>query len=145
MEANQIALVQDTFKLVVPIKETAAELFYNRLFELEPSVRPMFPEDVTEQGKKLMAALGTVVSGLTALETIVPTVQKLGVSHVGYGVKDEHYGVVGEALIWTLEQGLGDAFTVEVRDAWLAAYTLLANVMTDAANEHRSQQEAQAS
>lgn len=145
MEANQIALVQDTFKLVVPIKETAAELFYKRLFELEPSVRPMFPEDVTEQGKKLMAALGTVVSGLTALETIVPTVQKLGVSHVGYGVKDEHYGVVGEALIWTLEQGLGDAFTVEVRDAWLAAYTLLANVMTDAANEHRSQQEAQAS
>lgn len=139
MEANQITLVQDTFKLVVPIKETAAELFYNRLFELEPSVRPMFPEDVTEQGKKLMAALGTVVSGLTALETIVPTVQKLGVSHVGYGVEDEHYGVVGEALIWTLEQGLGDAFTVEVRDAWLAAYTLLANVMVEAANDHRQQ------
>lgn len=139
MEANQIALVQETFKLVVPIKETAAELFYNRLFEIEPSVRPMFPEDVTDQGKKLMAALATVVSGLTALETIVPTVQQLGVSHVGYGVEDEHYGVVGEALIWTLEQGLGDAFTVEVRDAWLAAYTLLANVMVEAANDHRQQ------
>lgn len=140
MEANQISLVQETFKLVVPIKETAAELFYNKLFELDPSTRDMFPEDVTEQGKKLMAALATVVSGLTDLDSIVPIVQQLGVSHVGYGVEDRHYGVVGEALIWTLEQGLGDAFVVEVRDAWLAAYTLLADVMTEAAGNHRNQQ-----
>lgn len=141
MEADQIALVQDTFKLVVPIKEAAADLFYDRLFEIEPSTREMFPEDVTEQGKKLMAALATVVSGLTALETIVPTVQQLGVSHVGYGVEDWHYDVVGQALIWTLEQGLGDAFTDEVKDAWLAAYTLLAGVMIEAANEHRNEQQ----
>ena len=141
MEADQIALVQETFKLVVPIKETAAELFYNRLFELEPSTRDMFPDDVTEQGKKLMAALGTVVSGLTALETIVPTVQQLGISHVGYGVEDWHYDVVGQALIWTLEQGLGDAFTDDVRDAWLAAYTLLASVMIEAANQNRDEQQ----
>lgn len=141
MEADQIALVQETFKQVLPIKETAADLFYNRLFELESSTREMFPEDVTEQGKKLMAALATVVSGLTALETIVPTVQQLGVSHVGYGVEDWHYDVVGQALIWTLEQGLGDAFTDEVKDAWLAAYTLLAGVMIEAANEHRNEQQ----
>lgn len=141
MEADQIALVQDTFKLVVPIKEAAADLFYGRLFEIEPSTRAMFPEDVTEQGKKLMAALATVVSGLTDLETIVPTVQQLGASHVGYGVEDWHYDVVGQALIWTLEQGLGDAFTDEVRDAWLAAYTLLATVMIEAANEYRNEQQ----
>lgn len=141
MDAEQIALVQETFKLVVPIKDVAAELFYNRLFEIEPSTREMFPDDVTEQGKKLMAALATVVSGLTDLESIVPTVQGLGVSHVGYGVEDWHYDVVGQALIWTLEQGLAEAFTDEARDAWLAAYTLLAGVMIEAADQHRIQQQ----
>jgi nitric oxide dioxygenase len=109
MEAKQIELVQESFKLVVPIKDVAADLFYNRLFEIEPSTREMFSDDVTEQGKKLMAALATVVGGLTDPETIIPTVQDLGVAHLGFGVEDWHYDIVGQALIWTLEQGLGDA------------------------------------
>lgn len=144
METSQIALVQSTFKLVLPIKDVAADLFYNRLFEIEPSTRALFKGDIKEQGNKLMAALGVVVAGLTAIETIIPTVQDMAVRHVDYGVQDEHYAKVGEALIWTLEQGLGDAFTPDVKDAWLAAYTTLAGVMIEAANAHRSQGQAQA-
>lgn len=143
MEAQQIALVQETFKLVVPIKEAAADLFYNRLFEIEPSTRAMFSDDVTEQGKKLMGALATVVGGLTDPDTIIPTVQDLGVAHLGFAVEDWHYDVVGQALIWTLEQGLGDAFTEEVRQAWIAAYTLLSGVMIEAANNYRNEQQEQ--
>lgn len=141
METQQVALVQESFKLVVPIKEAAAELFYNRLFEIEPSTRAMFSDDVTEQGKKLMGALATVVGGLTDPDTIIPTVQDLGVAHLGFGVEDWHYDVVGQALIWALEQGLGDAFTDEVKDAWVAAYTLLSGVMIEAANNYRNEQE----
>jgi nitric oxide dioxygenase len=137
MEISQIAVVQETFKQVLPIRETAADLFYNRLFELEPATRVLFTGDMKEQGVKLMAALAVVVAGLTAIETIVPTVQDLAVRHVGYGVEDKYYETVGEALIWTLEQGLGDAFTDEAREAWLAAYTTLAGVMIAAAGEHR--------
>lgn len=142
METSQIALVQGTFKQVLPIKDVAADLFYKRLFEIEPSARALFTGDIKEQGVKLMAALAVVVAGLTAIEVIVPTVQDLAVRHVGYGVEDEYYDKVGEALIWTLEQGLGDAFADEARDAWLAAYTTLAGVMVEAAQAHRSQSEA---
>lgn len=133
MNDSQIALVQDTFKMVVPIKETAADLFYTRLFEIEPSVRPLFKGDMKDQGQKLMATLGVAVSGLTNLETIVPTVQALGKKHVAYGVEDWHYDRVGEALLWTLSQGLGDAFTPEAEAAWAETYGILATVMKDAA------------
>lgn len=143
MEAEQIALVQETFKLVVPIKDAAAELFYNRLFEIEPSTREMFSDDITEQGKKLMGALATVVGGLTDPDTIIPTVQDLGVAHLGFAVEDWHYDIVGQALIWTLEQGLGDAFTEDVREAWVAAYTLLSGVMIEAATNYRNEQKAE--
>jgi hemoglobin-like flavoprotein len=129
----QVALVQETFELVAPIAETAAELFYNRLFELDPSVKPLFKGDMTEQGKKLMAMIATAVKGLNNPDKLIPAVQQLGRNHVGYGVVDAHYDTVGAALIWTLEQGLADAFTPEVKDAWVAVYTLLASVMKDAA------------
>lgn len=141
MEAQQIELVQETFKLVVPIKDAAAELFYNRLFEIEPSTREMFSDDITEQGKKLIGALATVVGGLTDPDTIIPTVQDLGVAHLGFAVEDWHYDIVGQALIWALEQGLGEAFTDEVKDAWIAAYSLLSSVMIEAANNYRNEQE----
>ncbi len=141
MTPDQITLVQETFKQVIPIKETAAELFYQRLFEIDPELRPLFKGDMEEQGKKLMSALGTVVSGLTNLDRIVPTIQELGVRHLDYGVQDYHYTTVAHALIWTLEQGLGDAFTDDVRDAWIAAYTLLSETMIEAAHAHLSQQE----
>lgn len=135
MNSNQIELVQRSFAQVVPIAEDAAALFYHRLFELDPSLRPMFRGNMTEQGKKLMTMLGTVVGQLHALDRIVPGIRALGARHADYGVKDEHYDTVGAALLWTLGKGLGKAFTDDVRDAWVAAYTLLANTMKDAAAE----------
>ena len=107
MTPIQIAHVQRTFSLIVPIKAKAAELFYNRLFTLNPSLKSLFKGDMTDQGRKLMAALATVVMGLTDLPKIIPIAQDMGRRHVGYGVKDSHYETVGAALLWTLEQGLG--------------------------------------
>ncbi|MAO57400.1 MAG: hemin receptor [Rhodospirillaceae bacterium] len=135
MTPEQIALVQDSFKSVVPIADTAADIFYGRLFEVAPQLRPMFPQDMSEQKKKLMQMIGVAVNSLHQIETIVEPVQDLGRRHVGYGVKDEHYEIVGGALLWTLGQGLGDAFTPEVEEAWAEAYGLLATVMKEAAAE----------
>ncbi len=135
MNPAQINLVQNTFKLVEPIAETAAGLFYNRLFELDPSLRPMFKNDIKEQGKKLMQALAFVVKGLKKPDTIIPVIQDLGRRHVHYGVQDAHYDTVGAALLWTLEKGLGEAWTAEVHEAWTAAYGLISHVMKEAAAE----------
>ncbi len=133
MTPDQIALVQKSFKSVVPIKETAADLFYGRLFELDPDVRGLFKGDMKEQGRKLMMMIATAVNGLTNLESIVPAVQELGIRHVDYGVKPEDYNTVAAALLWTLEKGLGDAWNDELKTAWTAAYTILADTMKDAA------------
>jgi hemoglobin-like flavoprotein len=133
MTAEQKLLVQTTFAKVVPIADTAAALFYGRLFEIDPALRPLFKGDLVEQGRKLMQMIGVAVNGLDRLDQIVPAVQQLGVRHVAYGVKDEHYATVAAALLWTLEQGLGADFTPEVRTAWTAAYTLLADTMKAAA------------
>jgi len=133
MTPDQIALVQDSFKAVLPIKDTAADLFYGRLFEDDPSLKALFPSDLTEQKQKLMATIATAVGSLKNLEDIVPVVQDLGIRHIAYGVKPEHYDTVGGALLWTLEQGLGEAFTPEVKAAWGEVYTVLAATMKDAA------------
>lgn len=130
---EQITLVKESWEKVVPISETAAELFYGKLFELDPALKPLFKGDMKEQGKKLMAMINTAVNGLTNLEAIVPAVQQLGERHVDYGVKAEDYDTVGAALLWTLEQGLGDAFTSDVKEAWVNVYTLVATTMKDAA------------
>lgn len=135
MTPEKIKLVQDSFAKVAPIADTAADLFYGRLFEIAPEVRPMFPEDMSGQKGKLMSMLGTAVTNLHQVETIIPAVQELGRNHVAYGVKDEHYKPVGEALIWTLEKGLGDDFTPDVKDAWVETYTTIQGVMTAAAAE----------
>ncbi len=135
METKTIELVQGTFKKVVPIADKAAEIFYAKLFELDPKLKPLFKGDMKEQGAKLMSMIGTAVNGLNNLEAIVPAVQNLGRNHVGYGVKDSHYDTVGNALIYTLDTGLGDAFTSDVKDAWVEVYTVLATTMKDAANE----------
>lgn len=135
MNPETISAVQGTFAKVEPIADKAAELFYGRLFELDPSLKPMFKGDMSEQGAKLMRMIGIAVRGLTDLDSIVPAVQNLGVRHVAYGVKDEHYATVGAALLWTLEQGLGDDFTPEVKQAWTDVYTLLAQVMQEAAHK----------
>lgn len=129
MNAAQIQLVQDSFAKVAPISEQAAVIFYDRLFEVAPSVKAMFPADLTEQRKKLMATLAVVVGGLSNLETILPAASALAKRHVAYGAKPEHYPVVGSALLWTLETGLGDAWTPDVASAWTAAYGVLSNFM----------------
>lgn len=133
MHADQINHVQTTFKEVAKIKEAAADLFYGKLFELDPSLAPLFKGDMEVQGRALMAMLATAVGGLNKLETIVPAVQELAVRHAGYGVAEKDYDTVGAALLWTLEQGLGDLYTEEVAEAWTAVYGLLASTMIEAA------------
>ncbi|MGA2291498.1 globin family protein [Bradyrhizobium sp.] len=129
MTPDQVTLVQHSFAKVAPISETAAVLFYDRLFEVAPAVKSMFPADMTEQRRKLMAMLATVVGGLGNLSSILPAASALAKRHVGYGAKAEHYPVVGAALLWTLEKGLGEAWTPEVADAWTTAYGTLSGFM----------------
>ena len=136
MTPEQVKLVQESFAKVVPISETAAVLFYDRLFEIAPSVKTMFPTDMTEQRRKLMAVLAAVVSGLGNLESILPAASALATRHVSYGAKREHYPVVGAALLWTLEKGLGDGWTPEVADAWTVAYGTLSGFMISEAYGH---------
>jgi len=135
MTPQQIELVKKTWVMVVPIADKAAELFYGRLFELEPSYRAMFKHDMTEQGKKLMKTINIAVEALDDVEPLVPTLKQMGADHAGYGVVDRDYNVVGAALLWTLEQGLGEAFSDEVRNAWAAVYEVLANTMKAGAAE----------
>jgi nitric oxide dioxygenase len=118
---------------VVPIADAAAKLFYGRLFTLDPSLESMFTGDAAEQRRRLMTMLGVAVTGLTRVETIAPVLRNLGARHVDYGVRDEHYATVGAALLWTLEQGLGDKFTPDAREAWTAAYMLVASTMQEGA------------
>ena len=135
MNNEQKLLVQASFGKVVPIADVAAGLFYGRLFELDPSLRHLFRGDLKAQGRKLMHMLSVAVAGLDDLDRLVPAVRALGRRHVGYGVTDAHYATVGSALLWTLEQGLGAEFTPSVRAAWTAVYTVLAEVMQQAAGE----------
>jgi len=129
LSTQQIELIQTSFAQVKPIADVAATLFYDRLFTLDPALRSMFHGDMAEQGRKLMTMLAVVVNGLPRLEMVVPAVEDLGRRHGRYGVQDSHYDTVGAALLWTLEQGLGAGFTPDVREAWTAAYTVLASVM----------------
>lgn len=136
MSPEQKTLVQETWRQVVPIADVAASLFYGRLFVIDPSTRDLFAGlDLESQKKKLIRALAMVVGSLDHVEELAPTIADLGRRHVGYGVRDAHYDSVGTALLWTLEQGLADAWTAEVQEAWTAAYGLLSGVMRDAANE----------
>lgn len=133
MTPEDVTLVQESFKQVVPIADTAADLFYDRLFAIAPDVRPLFPEDLADQKKKLIRMLATAVTNLHQVETILSAVEDLGRRHTGYGVSAAHYEPVGAALLWTLEQGLGEGFTPPVKAAWTEAYTTLAGVMQAAA------------
>lgn len=139
MSVSEVDLVQASFAKIAPISDKAGELFYKRLFELDPSLRPLFKGDMEMQERKLMATLGVVVEGLRHPENIIGAAQDLGRQHAGYGVKDEHYAVVGEALLWTLQQGLGNEFTPEVRSGWVTAFTLVSGIMRDAAAEMKLQ------
>ena len=133
MTPEQIKLVQSSWEKVKPISEKAAELFYGKLFELNAGYKNLFPDDMVEQGIKLMAMINTAVNSLNNLEAVVPAVEEMGKRHVEYGVKDEDYDVVGEALLWTLDAGLGDAFTEDVKAAWTETYVVLSTTMKNAA------------
>lgn len=133
MDLHQKLLVQGSFAKVSPISEAVAKIFYSKLFELDPSLKPLFKGDMEDQGRKLMLMLKTAVDGLNHLDRIVPAVQDLGKRHVKYNVKSSHYETVGKALIMTLKEGLGEDFTPEVESAWIEVYTLLANTMKQAA------------
>jgi nitric oxide dioxygenase len=132
---TQVRLVQSTWQQILPIDNEAARLFYDKLFALDPAARALFPsDDMREQGRKLTGMITIAVNGLTRLDSIVPAVRELGRRHAGYGVTEAHYGTVAEALLWTLEQALGDDFTPEVQDAWISVYTLLASTMKQGAS-----------
>jgi nitric oxide dioxygenase len=129
MTPTQVELVQDSFAKVAPISQQAAALFYGRLFEIAPEVKPLFKGDMTEQGRKLMGTLAVVVNGLGDLNSILPAASALAKRHVAYGVAPGHYAPVGAALLWTLERGLGAQWTQELAAAWAAAYATLSGFM----------------
>lgn len=133
MNPEVLQLVQESWAKVTPIASQAAALFYNNLFTLDPSLKILFQGDIEEQGKRLMEMIGTAVQKLNNIETVVPTLQGLGKRHVRYGVKAEHYQTVGTALLTTLEQGLGEHFTPQVKEAWTFVYGMMADVMIKAA------------
>jgi hemoglobin-like flavoprotein len=135
MTPKQIELVQESFRKVLPIAEIAADMFYARLFELDPSLRKLFKGDMKKQGGMLMSMIASAVRGLKDPNALIPVLTALGRRHVGYGVADAHYTTVAEALLWTLEKGLGEDFNDETRKAWAAAYMLMATVMQQGARE----------
>ena len=136
MTPNEKRLVQETWAQVAPNAALVAQLFYERLFELDPGLHVLFAHaDITEQGKKLTQMITVAVRTLDRLDQLIPAVEALGRRHVGYGVREEHYGIVGRALLDTLAAGLGPAFTEEVRAAWTTTYLTLAGVMVRAAAE----------
>jgi hemoglobin-like flavoprotein len=133
MAPEHVRLVQSTWVKVLPIKDAAAQFFYERLFEIDPSLRVMFRGDMREQGEKVMQLIDAAVNGLSHLERIVTAIEELGRRHADYGVKDHHYDTVGTALLWTLEKSLGKEFTKEARNAWATVYGILATTMQEAA------------
>ena len=141
--ATDIRLVRETFDLVVPISGVAADMFYERLFYMAPSLRRLFPADMRDQKRHLMVMIATAVQSLTDLDTLMPQLMRLGARHAPYGVKDSHYLAVGDALIWTLERGLAGAFTPEVEHAWIHVYRLIAATMQAGADEARAMRAAE--
>jgi hemoglobin-like flavoprotein len=133
MTARQEALVLASWAEIQPMAAQVAELFYDRLFELDPSLEPLFPQDLSAQGPQLMRAVGLAVHGLRDFERILPFLQALGRRHVAYGVRTGHYVTLGKALLWTFEQSLAEAFTPAVKEAWAAVYERLASAMIEPA------------
>jgi hemoglobin-like flavoprotein len=135
MNSHQLAIVQSSFAQVEPVADQVADLFYARLFEMHPEFRPLFPQEMDLQKAKLIAMLTFIVESLMMLDALIPALQQLGERHQGYGVINDYYRPLGAALIWALEQALGDQFTPEMRRAWVGVYTMMANTMINAANQ----------
>ena len=138
MTNEDIELVQGSWNRVLPLKKEAAELFYRKLFELDPGLRRLFTGNMEEQGAKLMQMITAAVNGLNRLEALLPVVRQLGARHGTYGVRDEHYDTVATALLWTLEQGLQHEFTAEVKAAWIKVYGVLSQVMRESHDAPRA-------
>ena len=132
MTTEEILLVQMSWRRVLPIKDAAAELFYYRLFGMDPTLRELFSGDMEEQSARLMQMVTAAVRGLDRMDALLPVVRELGMRHLNFGVRDEHYGTVGSALLWTLEQALQDDFTPEVKSAWIKVYGVLSQTMREA-------------
>ncbi len=135
MTNEQIHLVKASFERILPEAEAVAGLFYERLFELDPNLLPLFKGEMKEQGRKLMQMIGLAVKSLDRIDELIPAVQSLGARHAGYGIKNQHYETVAAALLWTLEKGLGADFTERTKEAWVTVYTLLANIMQQGARQ----------
>ena len=138
MTNEDIELVQGSWNRVLPLKKEAAELFYRKLFELDPGLRRLFTGNMEQQGAKLMQMITAAVNGLNRLEALLPGVRQLGARHGTYGVRDEHYDTVATALLWTLEQGLQHEFTAEVKAAWIKVYGVLSQVMRESHDAPRA-------
>lgn len=141
MTPQEIQLVRRSFAQIVPLADQAAALFYTRLFELDPALRPLFRGDMAEQGRKLMQTLGFCVASLDRLNDIVPMVRAMGLRHAAYRVSESHYETVGTALLWALGKGLGSEFTPEMQAAWAKVYWLLADEMKAGARDGNARQE----
>ncbi len=135
MTPKQIGLMQASWAMVLPVKDSVTTLFYGRIFDLDPGLQTLFRGDMKVQGRKLLSFIGAAISSLGSVDNIIPGLQELGRKHLDYGVKDSDYDTFGAALIWALEQGLGEAFSVDVCDAWIQTYELLAGVMKNAAKD----------
>ena len=136
MTPRQQTLIRESWAQVAPIADTAASIFYDRLFGLDPSLRRLFSRtDMASQRRNLMQTLAVVVASIDRLDSIVPAVEALGRRHAGYGVEAAHFETVGQALLDSLAIGLGEAFTTEVREAWATAHGILAGLMQSAATE----------
>lgn len=142
MTPHQISLVRKTWAQAEPLGDTVTTLFYGRLFELEPSIRGLFREDLMEQGRSLRAMLSLVAAGLTQPDQLIPALVACGRRHLNYRAEDRHYDLVREALLWTLEQALREHFTVATREAWENVYATMANIMKEAAAEEAAAQAA---
>ena len=133
---RQKMLIRLSFEALKPIADEAGALFYNRLFAVDPSLKRLFRTTPEEQGRILMHVIGMAVGSLNHVDTLVTALENLGTRHAGYGVREEHYETVGVCLLWTLEQGLGEAFTDEVREAWTVFYGMIAgSMLRGASNE----------
>lgn len=135
MTPEQINLVQKSWRKAFPCAIKVGESFYNRLFEIDPELKPLFKKPMHRQIKKLFSTLNLIVKGLNDLEAFIPIINHLAVMHIGYGVRESDYAKVGAALLWSLEKNLGEDFTAPTKDAWITAYTILSSAMIRAANE----------
>ncbi|MGE5107240.1 MAG: globin family protein [Sphingobacteriales bacterium] len=139
MTTKQIELIRASWTLVSAIDpETVGNLFYTRLFEIAPEVKPMFRNSLSEQSKKLLTTLGYVISSLNRLDSVADDIAKLAHRHVKYGVKPVHYIAVGEALLWTLEKGLGEHWNNELKEAWSQCYSILSAAMIGVSDQAKN-------